>query len=191
MRPSEYLALKWSDIDWQRGTASVCRSIQFSQSAWQFDVTERKRSRRVIKLRGFVPDALKNVRNTQLPAAEGEPEPEHDLVFHTGAGLPLGQINVKREFRGLLKAASLQPIRLYGLRHNRRDLGSGSRCFCEGHFRSARAREHFVYAGALLSRASEHSGRGCRENRADADGTTHGRHKRMILLSVGSRRNPP
>jgi integrase len=28
MRPSEYLALKWSDIDWQRGTASVCRTIQ-------------------------------------------------------------------------------------------------------------------------------------------------------------------
>jgi integrase len=27
MRPSEYLALKWSDIDWQRGTASVCRTI--------------------------------------------------------------------------------------------------------------------------------------------------------------------
>ena len=29
MRPSEYLALKWSDIEWQRGTASVCRTIQF------------------------------------------------------------------------------------------------------------------------------------------------------------------
>jgi integrase len=27
MRPSEYLALRWSDIDWQRGTASVCRTI--------------------------------------------------------------------------------------------------------------------------------------------------------------------
>jgi integrase len=36
MRPSEYLALKRSDIDWQRGTASVCRTIQASGSGWQF-----------------------------------------------------------------------------------------------------------------------------------------------------------
>ncbi len=28
MRPSEYLALKWSDSDWQRGAASICRTIQ-------------------------------------------------------------------------------------------------------------------------------------------------------------------
>jgi len=30
MRPSEYLALKWRDSDWQRGTASACRTIQTS-----------------------------------------------------------------------------------------------------------------------------------------------------------------
>jgi integrase len=29
MRPSEYLALRWTDIDWQRGTASVCRRYRF------------------------------------------------------------------------------------------------------------------------------------------------------------------
>ena len=38
MRPSEYLALKWSDIDWQRGTASVCRTIQISSKAWTFTI---------------------------------------------------------------------------------------------------------------------------------------------------------
>ena len=36
MRPSEYLALKWSDIDWQRGATSVCRTIQTSPSGWTF-----------------------------------------------------------------------------------------------------------------------------------------------------------
>jgi len=43
MRPSEYLALKWNDIDWQRGTASVCRTIQRSGSGWTFEDTKRKR----------------------------------------------------------------------------------------------------------------------------------------------------
>jgi integrase len=50
MRPSEYLALKWSDIDWQRGAASVSRTIQVSRAGWAFDDTKRNRSRRVVKL---------------------------------------------------------------------------------------------------------------------------------------------
>lgn len=54
MRPSEYLALTWSDIDWRRGTASVCRTILITGSSWRFDDTKRKRSRRVVKLEGFV-----------------------------------------------------------------------------------------------------------------------------------------
>ena len=33
MRPSEYLALKCSHIEWLRGTASVSRTIQISRSA--------------------------------------------------------------------------------------------------------------------------------------------------------------
>ena len=117
MRPSEYLALKWNDIESQQATASVCRSIQLSTSGRHFDDTKRKRSRRIVKLQGFVLEALENVRKTQLPAAEDEPGSENDLIFHTGAGLPLRQINVKREFRRLLRAAGLRPIRLYDLRH--------------------------------------------------------------------------
>jgi integrase len=38
MRPSEYLALKWSDIVWHRGTASICRTIQISSNAWPFTI---------------------------------------------------------------------------------------------------------------------------------------------------------
>jgi integrase len=31
IRPSEYLALKWSDIDWQRGAASVTSPYHHSR----------------------------------------------------------------------------------------------------------------------------------------------------------------
>jgi integrase len=65
MRPSEYLALKWSDIDWQRGAASVCRTIQMSPSGWTFYDTKRKRSRRVVKLQNFVMEALDDLGNSQ------------------------------------------------------------------------------------------------------------------------------
>ena len=42
MRSSEYLALKWSDIDWQRGAVSVSRTIQVTGAGWAFDDTKPK-----------------------------------------------------------------------------------------------------------------------------------------------------
>ncbi len=117
MRPSEYLALKWSDVDWQRGAASICRTIQIAGAGWRFDDTKRKRSRRVVKLQGFVLEALENMQKARLSAENGEPQVEHDLIFRSEAGAPLRQRTVKREFRKLLKAGGIRPIRLYDLRH--------------------------------------------------------------------------
>ncbi|MGI8746643.1 MAG: tyrosine-type recombinase/integrase [Bryobacteraceae bacterium] len=117
MRPSEYLALKWSDIDWQRGAASVCRTIQHLKAGWLFDDTKRKRSRRIVKLQDFVLKALDVLRDSHLPPKDGDCQREHDLIFRSGTGSPLRQRNVKREFRRLLEAAGIRPIRLYDLRH--------------------------------------------------------------------------
>jgi integrase len=117
MRPSEYLALKWSDIDWQRGAASVCRTIQHSKEGWHFDDTKRKRSRRIVKLQDFVLKALVGLRNPQPLANDSGFQVEHDLIFRSGAGSPLRQRNVKREFRRLLGVAGIRLIRLYDLRH--------------------------------------------------------------------------
>ena len=36
MRPSEYLGLKWQDIDWARQTVSVVRSIRRLDGRWCF-----------------------------------------------------------------------------------------------------------------------------------------------------------
>jgi integrase len=117
MRPSEYLALKWTDLDWQRGAASVCRTIQHSKAGWLFDDTKRKRSRRVVKLQDFVVEALTGLRNTQPIASDTGCQVEQDLIFRSGTGSPLRQRIVKREFRRLLEAAGIRPIRLYDLRH--------------------------------------------------------------------------
>ena len=117
MRPSEYLALKWSDIDWQRGAASVCRTIQVSGSRWTFYDTKRKRSRRIVKLQNFVLRALEELRNWQEQMNDAESQIDHGLIFRTDVGLPFRQRTVKREFRKLLSASGIRPIRLYDLRH--------------------------------------------------------------------------
>jgi integrase len=108
MRPSEYLALQWSDIDWQCGAASVCRTIQALPSGWTFYDTKRKRSRRAVKLQNFVLEALDDLG--------GQRKTEHDLVFHAG-GQTLRQRKIKVEFWRLLAAAGIRSIGLYDLRH--------------------------------------------------------------------------
>lgn len=123
MRPSEYLALKWSDLDWQRGTASVSRTIQVAGSSWTFDDTKRKRSRRIVKLQNFVLEALTSLKSKWETGGEGNCYPARDLIFVTEAGMPLTQRVVKREFRRLLTKAGVRSVRLYDLRHTAAPLG--------------------------------------------------------------------
>jgi integrase len=123
MRPSEYLALKWSDIDWQRGTASVCRTIQVAGAACTFDDTKRKRSRRIVKLQNFVLKALQNLREKPSSERKGNCSAARELIFVSPAGLPLKQRAVKREFQKLLAIAGVRSVRLYDLRHTAATLG--------------------------------------------------------------------
>ena len=59
--------------------------------------------------------ALEEVRHSH--PGGGEFSTDHDLLFRSASGAPLRQRAVKREFRRLLAAAGLRPIRLYDLRH--------------------------------------------------------------------------
>jgi integrase len=61
--------------------------------------------------------ALEERRPSTPRSSSGNHAAEHDLLFQSGTGAPLKQRAVKREFRKLLAAAGLSPIRLYDLRH--------------------------------------------------------------------------
>ena len=113
MRPSEYLALKWPDIDWERGTVSVVRSLEKVKGSWRFADTKRDRSRRVIKLQAWVLENLK-----ALDASRPRPKCDMpDLVFTTPAGRPMHSDKVAERFKAILRHAGLPAIRLYDLRH--------------------------------------------------------------------------
>jgi integrase len=122
MRPSEYIGLKWQDIDWERRTVSVKRTLRKgSTGAWEYGETKRSGSRRIIRLQNWVIARLKQLKEFQTKNPVGDPEewPEAvDLIFVTEFGRPVNVNSlVYKHFKPILKLACLPNIRLYDLRH--------------------------------------------------------------------------
>jgi integrase len=118
MRPSEYLALKWSsDIDWDRGTVSVIRTLERTAGRWRFAETKRARSRRVIKLQDWVLELLKALQARALRQSNCHFPDAADLIFTTPAGRPIHSDKLAQRFKEILRHRGLPAIRLYALRH--------------------------------------------------------------------------
>lgn len=124
MRPSEYLALRWDDLDLDLDacTAKVVRSIhRAGPREWFFGEPKTPSSRRTVPLPPTVAKALKVHRASQAKrrTAAGTAWQDHDLVFCTEIGTPINRENLKnRSFKPLLEAAGIPATtRLYDLRH--------------------------------------------------------------------------
>lgn len=120
MRPEEYLALQWSDVDMTRGTAQVRRALVRHKRSWSFEEPKTARSRRTVYLPASLLPKLAAHKRKQaeqrlkLGAAWGN----FDLIFCSDMGTPLTIPNLTyRFFRPLLEKAKLPRIRLYDLRH--------------------------------------------------------------------------
>jgi integrase len=117
-RPSEYLGLRWQDINWEGETVAVVRTLVRSNGNWHFADTKRTRSRRVIKLQTWVLELLRSLR------AKGKtnslcscPPDMEDLIFTTPSGRPIHSDKLAKKFKSILERAGLPLIRLYDLRH--------------------------------------------------------------------------
>lgn len=115
MRPSEYLALRWSDIDWEQETATVSRTLE-KRCGWKFAETKRARSRRLVKLQSWVirllrrTYAIASVTNFKNSAAAAQ-------MFKTKSGDSINSDFLARQFKQILRQAGISAMRLYDLRH--------------------------------------------------------------------------
>jgi integrase len=115
MRPSEYLALRWSDFCWEDETVTVKRTLEKGRG-WTFAPTKRARSRRVVKLEGWVAARLRELYMLDWPQPGVNPVAARP-IFRTRRGRPVNSDYLAREFKRLLRAAGFEPMRLYDLRH--------------------------------------------------------------------------
>ena len=99
LRPSEYLALCWRNIDWDRGTISVVRTLHKNEGQWTFADTKRARSRRVVKLQMWVLDLPRKLIGGADEAGAECPSVFADLIFTTMRGEPIvEEYLVKKHF---------------------------------------------------------------------------------------------
>ena len=122
MRPSEYLALRWSDVDLKKGAAVVQRSVTRAKGGgFNFGETKTARSRRTVPLPQTLIKDLQHHRRKQLEQKLrlGAVYQDQDLVFPTELGTPLAYSNLdRRHFKPVCKRAELHGFRLYDLRHS-------------------------------------------------------------------------
>lgn len=121
MRPEEYLALQWSDVDFERNTAQVRRALVRHKKSWSFEETKTARSRHTVYLPAPLLQKLAAHKRNQseVRLKLGAAWQAFDLVFCSEEGTPLSIPNITyRYFRPILEKAKLPRIRLYDLRHS-------------------------------------------------------------------------
>jgi len=120
-REGELLALKWADVDWDRGSIKIRRTLQRMSSALTFAEPKTASSRRTVTLG---PSTMKALRRHQLAQAEERlrnglgKASDDDVIFGSEIGTPLDAGNfLTRTHYPLLKRLGLPRVRFHDLRH--------------------------------------------------------------------------
>ncbi|MFC1919372.1 tyrosine-type recombinase/integrase [Chloroflexota bacterium] len=125
MRRSEFLALRWQDVDFIFSQICVIRSLhQLKDSSYVFTEPKSTRSRRTIALSPSTILLLKEHKKEQEVTRDmlGITLADHELVFAHLDGKPLRPNSVTRAWKKLAVRASLKPIRLHDARHSHASL---------------------------------------------------------------------
>jgi integrase len=121
MRPEEFLALQWSDLNFERCTAQVNRALVRHKGNWTFEKPKTAKSRRLVTLSEPLMRKLAahKQKQNEVRLRNGLSWESYDLVFCTNQGTPHSIPNLTyRYYRPILKKAGLPQIRLYDLRHS-------------------------------------------------------------------------
>lgn len=124
MRPEEYLALRWTDLDFKKNTVTIQQVIVWYRwkKGWEFAEPKTQKSRRTIPLPAYLMQKFQEHRREQLEYLmkhRDKYQNKYNLVFMSEVGTPVSLHNLeRRHYKPLLEKAELPDIRLYDLRHS-------------------------------------------------------------------------
>ncbi len=105
-RAGEILALRWEDVDLERGVAHIVRTLERPGRKPKYGTPKTEKSRRLISLPPILVDALRNVQR------------KAGLIFCQPNGRPLHLNNLRRwDFYPTIEKAKVPRIRIHDLRH--------------------------------------------------------------------------
>ena len=110
LRRSEVLGLKWSAIDFERNTLTVCHTVVKNLTIEASDNTKTDTSRRTFELLPEVKAMLERIH-----AEHGRESP---YILHRTNGEPMRPDTLTRTFRRELARIGLPPMRFHDLRHS-------------------------------------------------------------------------
>jgi integrase len=125
LRRGEACGLRWQDIDFDAGTASIVQTVLYFDRTIVFDTPKSRSGSRVVSLDaetvGLLRAHLAAQRREQFAA--GAAYESNDLRFPGDNGRPLPPWQVSERFKELAKKAGLPVIKLHEARHTAATLG--------------------------------------------------------------------
>jgi integrase len=120
LRKGEVIALRWKDLDIEKGFIHVTRNFTFDNFKPTFSVPKTESSIRKVKLPLSVVKEMKKYKASKKEEhlALGIPFDEEDLMFTTRNGKPVMPSQVQKDFEKWIKKLELTPIRFHDLRHS-------------------------------------------------------------------------
>lgn len=118
LRRGEVLALKWEDVDLERGVLLVRRSLEQTRSGLRFKEPKGGRAR-AVALPKLAADALRKYRAEQATVRlrRGQYWRDLGLVVCGPDGGPVAPFSLSQRFARLARRAGLSPLRFHDLRH--------------------------------------------------------------------------
>lgn len=119
LRRGEALALRWEDVNLDRGHLQVKATVQRAGGKLvRAEMPKTKSSRRALPLPAIVVEALRAHRAAQVQERiASEVWIDDKLVFTTNIGTPLEPRNVLRSLHALCDRAEVRRVRIHDLRH--------------------------------------------------------------------------